>query len=190
MKQASTGTVTKHRDGTGRIKTPEGGVETFLAVRWQLLAMAGGPGRLEETAIDALTRVHLTRLDKVLYPAARVTKGDVLTYYIRVAPLLLPFLQDRPLTMHRFPDGFGGEGFFEKDAPAAHRSTWTSSLTFRRQQGGTCILLSATISIHSSGSRTLPPLKSISPSRLQVHLSLLISSSSISIPSPRSGSMT
>ena len=80
--------------------------------------MAGGPGRLEETAIDALTRVHLTRLDKVLYPAARVTKGDVLTYYIRVAPLLLPFLQDRPLTMHRFPDGFGGEGFFEKDAPA------------------------------------------------------------------------
>jgi bifunctional non-homologous end joining protein LigD len=72
----------------------------------------GGP------SIDDLTRVHLTRLDKVLYPAARVTKGDVLTYYIRVAPLLLPFLRDRPLTMHRFPDGVGGEGFFEKDAPA------------------------------------------------------------------------
>jgi bifunctional non-homologous end joining protein LigD len=70
------------------------------------------------TSIDALTRVHLTRLDKVLYPAARVTKGDVLTYYIRVAPLLLPFLWDRPLSMHRFPDGVGGEGFFEKDAPA------------------------------------------------------------------------
>jgi bifunctional non-homologous end joining protein LigD len=39
-------------------------------------------------------------------------------YYIRVAPFLLPFLHDRPVTLHRFPDGIGGEGFFEKDAPA------------------------------------------------------------------------
>ena len=54
----------------------------------------------------------------MLYPAAGITKQDVLTYYIRVAPFLLPFLHDRPLTMHRFPDGVGGEGFFEKDAPA------------------------------------------------------------------------
>ncbi len=69
-------------------------------------------------AIRELTRVHLTRLDKVLYPAAGVTKLDVLTYYIRVAPFLLPFLHDRPVTMHRFPDGVGGDGFYEKDAPA------------------------------------------------------------------------
>jgi bifunctional non-homologous end joining protein LigD len=54
----------------------------------------------------------------VLYPAAGITKQDVLMYYIRVAPFLLPFLHDRPVTMHRFPDGVGGEGFFEKDAPA------------------------------------------------------------------------
>ena len=65
-----------------------------------------------------LTRVSLTRLDKVLYPATGITKQDVLTYYIRVAPFLLPFLNNRPVTMHRFPDGIGGEGFFEKDAPA------------------------------------------------------------------------
>jgi bifunctional non-homologous end joining protein LigD len=65
-----------------------------------------------------LTRVSLTRLDKVLYPAAGITKQDVLMYYIRVAPYLLPFLHNRPITMHRFPDGIGGEGFFEKDAPA------------------------------------------------------------------------
>ena len=71
-----------------------------------------------EQAIRNLTRVRLTRLDKVLYPAAGITKQDVLTYYIRVAPFLLPFLHNRPLTMHRFPDGVGGEGFFEKDAPA------------------------------------------------------------------------
>ncbi|MGB9175569.1 MAG: non-homologous end-joining DNA ligase [Methanoregula sp.] len=79
--------------------------------------MAGNPesgGR----AMRNLTRVLLTRLDKVLYPAAGITKQDVLTYYIRMAPFLLPFLHDRPLTMHRFPDGVGGQGFFEKDAPA------------------------------------------------------------------------
>jgi bifunctional non-homologous end joining protein LigD len=69
-------------------------------------------------AIRDLTRVNLTRLEKVLFPAAGVTKQDVLMYYIRVAPFLLPFLHDRPVTMHRFPDGIGGEGFFEKDAPA------------------------------------------------------------------------
>ena len=74
-------------------------------------------GSTEKTAIARLTRVHLTRLDKVLYPATGVTKGEVLTYYIRVAPFMLPFLHDRPLTMHRFPEGVENEGFFEKDAP-------------------------------------------------------------------------
>jgi bifunctional non-homologous end joining protein LigD len=68
-------------------------------------------------AIRTLTRVHLTRLDKVMYPAAGVAKLDVLLYYIRVAPFLLPFLHDRPVTMHRSPDGVEGEGFYEKDAP-------------------------------------------------------------------------
>ncbi len=72
----------------------------------------GGP------AVRDLTRVRLTRPDKVLYPAAGITKLDVITYYIRVAPLLLPFLHDRPVSMHRFPDGVTGEGFFQKDAPA------------------------------------------------------------------------
>ena len=79
--------------------------------------MASGPDSLEGTSIDNLTRVRLTRLDKVMYPAGRITKGDVLMYYIRVAPLLLPFLRSRPLTLHRFPDGVEGEDFFEKDAP-------------------------------------------------------------------------
>lgn len=78
--------------------------------------MAGNPDSPEET-VRNLTRVRLTRLDKVLYPAAGITKQDVLTYYIRAAPLILPFLHKRPVTMHRFPDGVGAEGFFEKDAP-------------------------------------------------------------------------
>ncbi len=79
--------------------------------------MAGSTEGTGDTAIRDLTRVRLTRLDKVLYPAAQITKGDVITYYIRMAPFLLPFLHDRPLTLHRFPEGVSGEGFFEKDAP-------------------------------------------------------------------------
>jgi len=64
-----------------------------------------------------LTRVRLTNLDKVMYPAGHVTKSEVITYYVRMAPRLLPFVRDRPLTMHRYPDGVGGEAFYEKDAP-------------------------------------------------------------------------
>ena len=80
--------------------------------------MAGRTGSTEEQAIGGLTRVRITRPDKLLYPAAGITKRDVLLYYIRVAPLMLPFIRDRPLTMHRFPDGVDEDGFFEKDAPA------------------------------------------------------------------------
>ena len=71
-----------------------------------------------EQKIRDLTRVRLTRLEKVLYPEVQVTKQDVITYYIHMAPLLLPFVRNRPLTMHRFPDGVDRQGFFEKDAPA------------------------------------------------------------------------
>jgi len=79
--------------------------------------MAGSPGRTEASSLGDLTRVRLTNTGKVLYPAAGITKADVLMYYIRAAPRMLPFLRDRPLTMHRFPEGVEGEGFFEKDAP-------------------------------------------------------------------------
>ena len=46
-----------------------------------------------------------------------VTKKEVIMYYIRMAPRMLPFLSDRAVTMHRFPGGIGGEDFYEKDAP-------------------------------------------------------------------------
>ncbi len=64
-----------------------------------------------------LTRVHLTNLDKVMFPALPITKQEVITYYIKMAPRILPFVHNRPLTMHRFPNGVGGEAFYEKDAP-------------------------------------------------------------------------
>ncbi|MBX7269420.1 non-homologous end-joining DNA ligase [Micromonospora sp. Llam7] len=63
--------------------------------------------------------LELSNLDKVLYPAAGFTKGEVIDYYTRVAPVLLPHLQDRALTRIRYPNGVAGNSFFEKNAPAA-----------------------------------------------------------------------
>jgi bifunctional non-homologous end joining protein LigD len=61
--------------------------------------------------------LELSNLDKVLYPAMGFTKGEVIDYYTRVSPVLLPHLADRPLTRIRYPNGVAGKGFFEKNAP-------------------------------------------------------------------------
>jgi bifunctional non-homologous end joining protein LigD len=63
--------------------------------------------------------LELSNLDKVLYPAAGFTKGEVIDYYTRIAPTLLPHLQDRPLTRIRYPNGVEEKSFFEKNKPAA-----------------------------------------------------------------------
>ncbi|MBM3661228.1 MAG: ATP-dependent DNA ligase [Actinobacteria bacterium] len=65
----------------------------------------------------------LTNLDKVLYPAAGFTKAAVIDYYLRVAPVLLPHLHRRELTMVRWPDGVDGPSFFEKRVPP-HAPDW------------------------------------------------------------------
>lgn len=63
---------------------------------------------------DGGYRVELSHTDKVLFPDAGITKGDLLDYYERIADSMLPHIQDRPLTLHRFPDGIGEEGFFQQ----------------------------------------------------------------------------
>lgn len=61
--------------------------------------------------------LRLSNLDKVLYPEVGFTKAEVIDYYSRIAPVLLPHLDGRPLTVKRYPNGVEGEGFFEKDVP-------------------------------------------------------------------------
>jgi bifunctional non-homologous end joining protein LigD len=56
-------------------------------------------------------------LDKVIFPKERITQGDLLDYYRRIADTILPHLQGRPLTMQRFPDGIEEQGFYQKEAP-------------------------------------------------------------------------
>ena len=58
-----------------------------------------------------------SNVDKLFWPDEGITKGDLLSYYHRVAPVLIPHLKDRPFTMKRYPDGWQGKFFFQKDAP-------------------------------------------------------------------------
>ena len=81
----------------------------------------------KETVVDIEGRhLKLSNLDKVLYPEAGFTKGQVIDYYVRIAPCLLPHLRGRPLTMKRYPNGVGGMFFYEKNCPT-HRPDWVKT---------------------------------------------------------------
>lgn len=71
-------------------------------------------------------QVKLSNLDKVMYPEVGFTKGQVVDYYARIAPVLLPHLQERPLTLKRYPNGVTGMHFYEKNCPT-HRPEWVQT---------------------------------------------------------------
>jgi bifunctional non-homologous end joining protein LigD len=77
----------------------------------------------------------VTNLDKVLYPETDFTKGDLIDYYIRVSPVLLPHLRDRPITLKRYPDGVDGPYFYEKKCPS-HRPSWVRTARVPKSEGG------------------------------------------------------
>jgi bifunctional non-homologous end joining protein LigD len=70
--------------------------------------------------------LKLTNLEKVLYPATGFTKGQVIDYYARIAPVLVPHLSGKPLTLKRYPNGVDQEPFFEKNA-TKHRPDWVKT---------------------------------------------------------------
>ena len=86
--------------------------------------------RREEPITDVVKKgsreLKLSNLDKVFFPAERITKGDLLEYYRAVGPVLVPHLKERPFTMVRWPDGIEGKKFFQKDAPS-HMPDWIPS---------------------------------------------------------------
>ncbi|MGH7953944.1 MAG: non-homologous end-joining DNA ligase [Limisphaerales bacterium] len=75
-----------------------------------------------EIKIDG-KNLALSNLDKILYPKAKFTKGQVVDYYIRAAPVLLPHLKNRPLTLKRYPNGVEQNFFYEKKCPT-FRPAW------------------------------------------------------------------
>ena len=91
------------------LATPQDDGLTQTAVPPVPTSPTGGEG--------ATRTVKLTNLKKIFWPADGYTKGDLVAYYERIAPLLLPYLRDRPLVLTRYPDGITGKSFYQKDAP-------------------------------------------------------------------------
>lgn len=82
----------------------------------------------QKVAVEVEGRqLTLSNLDKVLYPEVHFTKAQVLDYYTRIAPVLLPHLRGRPATFKRYPDGVDGKFFFEKNAPK-HAPDWVRTV--------------------------------------------------------------
>lgn len=73
--------------------------------------------------------LRLSNLDKLFWPEEGITKGDLLSYYRAVAPVVIPHLRGRPFTMKRFPDGWQGKSFFQKDTPK-HAPDWLKTAPF------------------------------------------------------------
>lgn len=88
----------------------------------------------KQTELKIAGRVlRVTNLAKILYPETGFTKAQVIDYYIRIAPALLPHLKNRPITLKRYPDGVKGFFFYEKQCPS-HRPDWMKTATVPSQR--------------------------------------------------------
>lgn len=80
-------------------------------------------------------QVDVTNLDKVFYPKTGFTKGNIIDYYVKISPVLLPHLQNRAISLKRYPDGVEGFFFYEKNAPK-HRPAWIKTTRVPKDDGG------------------------------------------------------
>ena len=97
--------------------------------------LAGGKREAIEAEVEG-KRVSLTNLNKVWFPRGpQLRKRDVLLYYLRIAPHILPFLKDRPMVLKRYPNGIEGEFFFQKEAPAS-RPEWIRTVQVESEHRG------------------------------------------------------
>jgi bifunctional non-homologous end joining protein LigD len=78
--------------------------------------------------------IAVSNRDKVLFPESELTKGDLIDYYRRIADVALPHLRGRPVSMHRFPDGIGKDGFFQKNIPD-YFPQWIERKTLGKEGG-------------------------------------------------------
>ena len=101
----------------------------------EVSADAAAPGT--PAPADSPVRVAISKPDKVMFPAIGLTKGALIEYYEQIAPLLLPHLRNRPLTLERGPDGLGSEDaprFWQKNTPA-HYPSWIPRLNVPTEDG-------------------------------------------------------
>ena len=84
------------------------------------------------TEVDG-RQLKLSNLNKVLYPSTKITKAEIIQYYLNIAPILLRYIRDRPLTVIRYPDGIQGKSFYSKDKPDWTPS-WISSMLITHKE--------------------------------------------------------
>jgi bifunctional non-homologous end joining protein LigD len=86
-------------------------------------------------------KLRLSNLGKVLYPAAKFTKAQVIDYYARISPVMLPHLKNRPVTLKRYPEGAHTTPFYEKNCPS-HKPPWVATAPMRtaRKEINLCLI--------------------------------------------------
>jgi bifunctional non-homologous end joining protein LigD len=110
--------------------SPRGGRAALAQAAAKLI-----PSDLDEATVAVGQRqVHLTNLRKIFWPALGVSKGDLIRYYVTVAPMLLPHLRDRAMVMRRYPNGADGPSFFMKRAPTP-RPPWIETCAIEHASG-------------------------------------------------------
>lgn len=88
----------------------------------------------QEVARFGRHNVVLTNQDKILFPANGISKIDLINYYARIAPYMLPYMKNRAVTMHRFPDGINQEGFYQKDM-SDYFPSWIKQVLIAKKNG-------------------------------------------------------
>jgi bifunctional non-homologous end joining protein LigD len=79
--------------------------------------------------------IEITNTSKEMFPKDHITKGDVIDYYSRIADIMVPHMKNRPITMQRFPNGIGDEGFYQKDS-SDYFPSWIKTVSVKRQTEG------------------------------------------------------
>jgi bifunctional non-homologous end joining protein LigD len=110
---AKTSSVTTARRASKSGKAREKVSTASLLEQLTAIEEKGGDGSLEFGQAETL---KVSNLDKVFFPKEKYTKGDLMRYYTRIANLILPTVQDRPLVLKRFPNGINGESFYQQKA--------------------------------------------------------------------------
>jgi bifunctional non-homologous end joining protein LigD len=104
-------------DGKSDEKSDGKSTELPQAATAEELAALDGLGKEGDWQVGGQT-IHLTNLDKLLFPGTGHTKRDLIRYYVRIAPVMLPYLRGRALNLSRWPDGVQGKSFWQKEVPA------------------------------------------------------------------------
>jgi bifunctional non-homologous end joining protein LigD len=90
---------------------------------------------LKSTIKVGTRTIELSNQDKILFPKSKITKGDLVTYYQKIAPYMVPHVKDRPLSMLRYPNGITHEGFYQKETPDYFPS-WIKTVTIAKKEDG------------------------------------------------------